>query len=71
MAERRGRADDDGDGEGGGAEVFPLLHSLSVWQSEQDGGEYAEGSAPVGKDAFDPVSPSHGGGTVMSNRYCA
>ncbi|CAK9802707.1 hypothetical protein ANTPLA_LOCUS3283 [Anthophora plagiata] len=26
---------------------------------------------PLGKDAFDPVSPSHGGGTIMSNRYCA
>ncbi|XP_076225243.1 uncharacterized protein LOC143174715 isoform X2 [Nomia melanderi] len=41
---------------------LPLLGKNG--ESEQD-----RTGEPV-EDAFDPVSPSHGGGTVTSNRYC-
>lgn len=40
------------------------------FQSKQDGGEYAMGSIPVEKDAFDPVSLSYDSSVVINNRYC-
>lgn len=41
------------------------------FQSKQDRGEeYAMGSIPVEKDAFDPISLSYNNSVVINNRYC-